>query len=467
MNVDALFVPVAKGPKPQALPPDQFEFTVDRGARKIVGLLGIFGQRETLRVQTNRPFDIDVKIDLPDRTIGSVRAIPCGARVQGQIESNPEAAKRFLEAALGADFKFDALVSRLLQTAIGQYAKTIQGEFVHLVRQPDGPQKMHSALVQAFRDAGFPATHITVAPVMYDLRPTLTFDDEAQSLSVRSLGTLESHRVGYKVRLKWGTDSDKQVAGRLTYSGAVEGRAQGAPLSSAVVAGQTQPLEHWLRVLLVDALSREDWATVVAGDEQMNRRVVETVSQSLGHGTGRVIDTLIVYPVVEGGGDYAESTTKFTMRYAITGVKGDGIEVEHAIRYSLVDSDRWKAQGKPDPQVFFKLHVVEAAKSFLIDKRFEDVVELFLEGTTGEKRFRDGIASRVGPSVKAIGHRLDAVTTILAIPEMDFIHGRALHLPERGYGLADPHVEAVLRVEVNVKVRQRDDGGALFARALV
>lgn len=466
MNVDALFITVPKGEKPQALPPDQYEFTIDRSTRKIVGLMGIFGQRETLRVQTNRPFEIDVRVELPDRTLGSVRAIPCGARVQGQIERNQDAARRFLEAALGADFKMDVLVSRLLQAAIAQYAKTIQGEFVHLVRQPDGPPKLHAALVQSFLDAGFPATHVTVAPVVHDQRATLTFDDAAQSLPVRSVGTLESHRVGYKVRLKWGTDNDRQVAGRLTYAGAVEGRTQGASLSNAAVAGQTQPLEHWLRTLLVEALSREEWSAVVAGDEHLNRRVVEAVSLPLGHGTGRVVDTLVIYPVVEGGGDFAESTTKFTARYAITGVKGEGIEVEHAIRYSLVDRDRWKAQGSPDPQVFFKQHVGEAAKSFLVDKRFEDVVALFLDGSTGERRFRDGIASRVGPAVKGIGYRLDAVATILAIPEMDFIHGRSLRVPERGYGLADPHVEAALRVDVNVKVRQREDGGALFARAL-
>ncbi|WP_284620547.1 hypothetical protein [Aquabacterium humicola] len=464
MNIDALLVTVPKGPKPLALPSDQFEFTIDRAARKVLGFMALFGAGETLRVQANRPFEIDVDVTLPDMTMQVVRNVPCRARIQGQVDNTQEAARRFVETALAADFKFEPLVSRLLETALGDYAKTIQGGFVHHLRETDGHERMQRALVMAFRDAGFPAQRITVAPVMTDVRPTLNFDDANEPLHVRSVGTLESHRVGYKVRLAWGT-TDEQAAGRLTYGGSISGRSEGPRLSHPVVAGQTQPLEHWLRILLAEALSREEWPAVVAGDAQMIERVSRTVSKALGAGTGRVVDTLIVLPVIERDG-YAESTTKFNARYAITGVRGEGIEVEHAIRFTLVDRDRWQAQGAPDPAAFIKAQVVEAAKSFLIDKRFEDVVALFLQGNNGEKTFRDGIGSRVGASIKAIGHRLDAVATILAIPEMDFIHGRALKLPERTYGLADPHVEPALHIEARVQVRQHEDDGAMFARAL-
>lgn len=465
MNIDALLVSVPKGSKPPPLPADQFEFTVDRASRKVLGLMAFFGAGETLRVQTNRPFEIDVDVTLPDTTSRVVRGIPCRARIQGQIDSTPEAARRFAETALAADFKFAQLVSRLLDAALGDYAKTIQGAFVHHMRQSDGHERMQGVLVAAFRDAGFPAQRVTVAPVFADVRPTLNLDDGGEMLQVRSVGTLETHRVGYKARLAWGS-TDETTVGRLTYAGSVSGRVEGARLSNPLVAGQTQPLEHWLRTLLVDALSREEWAAVVAGDEQMTRRVAQEVSRSLGMGTGRIVDTLIVVPVHDASVGHVEATTKFNAHYPITGVRGEGVEVEHAIRFTLVDRDRWQAQGAPDPATFIKDRVIEASKSFLIDKRFEDVVALFLQGSNGEKAFRDGVASRVGAPVKSIGHRIDSVATILAIPEMDFIHGRALKLPERTYGLADPHVAPSLHIEALVRVRQQDDDGAMFARSL-
>lgn len=466
MKIDALFVPATKAAKPLTLPADQFEFQVDRGARRIsTGVLGFFGQRETLRVQTNRPFEIDVRIHLPDTTMQVLRNIPCAVRVRGLVETQVDAARKFLETALSADFKFEQLVVRLVETAVNQYARVIHGGFVHHLREQDGHDRMQRALVQSLRGAGLPVERITIAPVMTDTRPELNFDDGGQPLALRSVGTLENHRVGFRLRLGWGA-TDEQFAGRLTYAGSMEGRTQGPVLATAAVGGQTQPLEHWVRSLLAETLSREEWSAVVAGDDAMTNRVAQAVSTSLGRGTGRVVQKLIVYPIVDGAGAPVDSTMKFTSRYAITGVKGDGIEVEHAIRYSLIDRDRWQSQGSPEPRAFFQHQVVDAAKSFLIDKRFEDVVALFLERAGGEKSFRDGIASRVGPFVRSIGYRLDSVATILAIPEMDFIHGRALKLPERSYGLADPHVTPALHIEVQVRVRQHADGGALFARAL-
>jgi hypothetical protein len=466
MNIDSLFVQVPKGRRPAPLPADQFEFHIDRATRKVHGgVLGMLGSKEVLRVQTNRTFQIDVNVTLPDTTHQIVRGIDCMARIEGSVPSTPEDARRFLDVALAADFDFTALSSRLLDGAISDYARSIKGAFVHNLRAHNGYEQLQTALIAAFRTASLPVNKVVVAPVFSDVRPTLDLDDAAHSLTLRASNTLETSRVGYKARLVWG-DTDEHVASRLTYKGAIEGRVEGAPLKQPLVAGQVQPLELWFRKLLADALSQQEWSAIIAGEEQMNRRVRQAVSQSLGRGTGRVVDTLVMYPVIERDASHAEVSTSFRSRYPITGVKGEGIEVEHAIRFTLVDRDRWQAQGAPDAQASLKQLVSEAARSFLIDKRFEDVIKLFLEGTQGERSFRDGIASRVGPSVKAIGYRLDSVATILTIPEMDFIHGRELQLPERSYGLADPHVQPVMRIEARVRVRQRDGGGALFARAL-
>jgi hypothetical protein len=225
--------------------------------------------------------------------------------------------------------------------------------------------------------------------------------------------------------------------------------------------GQVQPLEAFFRQLLGAALGHETFASVIAGEAVMLDRVKAQVSDPLGRGTGRVVETLVIYPAVPDQPLQTEVSAQFRHKYTISGMRGNQLEIEHGIRFALIDRNRWLRQNSPDPESFLRQQSVEATKIFLHDKRFEDIVSLYL-GQEGENKLENAVLSHVTPIAATIGYRLVSVVTILAIPEQHFIEGRDIVLPEDAYQLADPLLQPRIRVKVTVKVIN----GGVFARAL-
>lgn len=468
MDIQSLITTVDKDSKPLPMMQDQFEFNIDRLGRKVARpVIDFLAKKELVRVQTQRPYQLTLMLDLPDATTGILRPIECQVTVHGSIERSTEAARSFVEAALQADFDFSALMKRLLESALTEIGAALipSASFVRTLRMPQGPSEIQGKLLATLQAANLGAKRLDIKPLAGDGRDYIDLEDLSNTLEIRPRDQLRKQRVGYKVRLQWGKE-EHQVLGRLTYRGAYEGKTQGPQLKAALVNGQIQPLEAWFRKLLSEALSQQDWEAICSADATAMFQVMEVVSQSLGRGTGRVLHILKIYPEVSEHIDGPVSSIRFLQSYSIGGMKGEGLEVDHAIRYTLKDRSRWEACNSPDPQTFLKQQVIQATQLFLLDMRFEDIVALYLSGGDGEKKLCDAIEKRVSVAAASIGYLFAPVATILTIPQMDFVQGRVLHFPERSFSLATANISPAITIHATVRVRQSGDGGIVFARSL-
>lgn len=468
MNVDSLITLVPKDAKPLPLAPDQYEFSIDRMGRKVARpVVDFLAKKELVRVQTQRPYQLLLALDLPDATSGLVRPIACQVTIDGSLDRQPEAARAFVEAALQSDFDLSGLFRRVLDRTVAEFGAALvpPGSFVRMMRAAQGPEQVQARLVAALNEAHLGARRVVLTPLAADTRAQITFEDDSNSLEVRPHDQLRVQRVGYKARLGWGKD-EEHVLGRLGYRGKVEGRQPGSGLATALVSGQIEPMEAWFRALLSDALSQQSWQDICSGDADVAARVIETVSRQLGKGTGRIVQSLKVYPALNVSGAVAETSCRFRKLYPIGGIDGSGLSVEHAIRYSLEDRSRWEACKSPEPKAFLEQQVAEATRLFLLEMRFEDVVALYLRGPAGEEELSKAVEKRVSVAAHAIGYLFAPVTTILTIPQMDFVHERTLTFPERTYPLATAHLAPAMTIHATVRVRRDGDGGLVFARAL-
>lgn len=468
MNIQSLITTVVKDAKPLPLAQDQFEFTIDRAGRKVARpVVDFLAKKELIRVQTQRPYQLTLVLDLPDATAGTLRPIQCQVIIDGAIDRSVEAARAFVEAGLQSDFDWSTLIIRLLERTLTEVGTTLNppASFIRMLRTPQGPTGLQGQLLGALQRAHLGAKRLVLTPLAIDTRPQVSLEDEANTLEIRPQDQLRKRHVGYKARLQWGKE-EEQVLGRLGYRGTLEGREPGPSLEAALVSGQIQPLEAWFRVLLGEALSQQPWQAICSADATAMAQVMQAVSQALGRGTGRVLQTLKVYPALDTTLAGPESSMRFFQSYSIGGMKGAGLEVDHAIRYTLEDLSRWEACKSPDPQTFLKQQVIEATRLFLLDMRFEDIVALYLSGVTGEKRLCEAIEKRVTVAAEAIGHLFTPVATILTIPQMDFVQGRTLTFPERSFALATANISPAITIHATVRVRKHGDGGVVFARAL-
>ena len=129
--------------------------------------------------------------------------------------------------------------------------------------------------------------------------------------------------------------------------------------------GQVQPVEAYFRLLLAGALANESWSSVQAGDARVVENVRAVVSETLGCGTGRVVDTLVLFPLLGNAPQPVERSARFRSTYKVTGIQSEGLVIEHSITFELVDRDRWMAQHSPDPETFLKQQIIEATRLFL------------------------------------------------------------------------------------------------------
>jgi len=421
MDISTLFQTISKTPKPLPLATDEYEFTIDRKGRRIVTLVNyLIANRETIRIRTNQPFTWSGDVELPDTSQGTLRTIRCKVEVGGTLPPSEVRMRNFLSLLLTEGYDFDRLFKRALNQAITDQRVALQGAFVEALRICT--DIVQTSIATSMRGAGLPVDRLALRPISYDTRPTFELVDETGGVTIRTRGSLEANRVTYKARLIWGTDPE-QVIARLAYNGKIEGKTAGPAMDPELVPGQIQPLEAFFRQLLAAALGQETFASIAAGETAMLDRVKSRVSDQLARGTGRVIDTLVLYPVLTNQPSQAERSARFSNGYTIMGIRGNQLEIEHAIRFAQVDRDRWLSQNSPDPESFLRQQIVEATKVFLHDKRFEDIVSLYF-GQDGENKLGNSVASRVAPIAATIGYRLVSVAAILAIPEHDFIEGR-------------------------------------------
>lgn len=171
-------------------------------------------------------------------------------------------------------------------------------------------------------------------------------------------------------------------------------------------------------------------------------------------------------PSAAGQARLRERTLSFAQQYPITSFQGGSLTIEYTLGYTLMDRDRWVAQGSPHPEEVSKQQVIEATRTFLADKRFKDVITLYLLGAQGEAQLRDEITSRVASYISAVGVRLISTAVILSIPEKDFIEGRRLTLPTTAYSLADPNLAPPMKLSLLVRVASTMEAREAFARAL-
>ena len=466
MHPSEVFVTVPAIGKPEKRPLNQFEFVIDRKRRKVVAAYDIFATRETIRVQTERLFTWWKQLELPDSSTGMTRDVTVVIEFEGTLAREEKEARSFLQLALDADFKLDALIDRLVTDALAQQPAALRSNLIATMREPDTRAAFLAGITGVLRRAGLPVARLAVQPLQRDQRVFLDFQDIPGTLAIRSSGSLEAHTVGYKARLAWGIDERHRNA-RLLYRGTLEGLQPGLPLSTPFVAGQVQPLEAWFRLLLAQAIAHHPWSDVLVGGPAIIETLRTQVSRQLGPGTGRVVEALQILPTPAGQARLPRRTLPpFREFYPVTGVSGKGLAIEHTLEYALKDRDRWVAQGSPHPEEALKPQVIEATRAFLFGKRFKDVVALYLRGEAGEDDLQAAIAARVQPFALSIGCSLVSNAVILSIPEKEFVSGRPLSFPVENYNLADPNLSPPMRLSAVVKLGPSAEAREAFARAL-
>lgn len=459
MKISALFETAEKGAKYPPLVQDQHEFTIDRENRRFPSLLDVLAKRETLRVQTNRPFVWTGSVSLPDKSLGELRPITCNVTVEGALPPSREATQMLVSKLLDNNFDYDRFFGAALAHAIAELGAASNGALLNNLRAT--PDDVQARIAVAMLRAGAPITRVTLKPVAYDARPTpLDLVDDAEGLTFRAKDSLEEHRVNYKARLVWGKET-AQVLGRFAYHGSIDGKSQGPRLDHPLVPNQVQPLETYFRQLLAAALGQEEIASITVGDNAVLERVKAAVSKNLGLGTGRVLDTIVLYTRFDNLTAKTERVGRVTYKYEILGLLSRYIEIEHVFRFGMIDRDRWVSAGSPEPENFLGQEILGATKVYLHNKNFEDVVKLYSDQEK-ENEFKAFVTELVQKSSAMIGYRLDSISEILSIPEHNFLDGHEIVLPEQRYQLSDPHLEPAMRVKAMLKV----DDAQKFARAL-
>ena len=469
MDISTLFEIVAKGPKPFKLAEHQFEFDIDQKSRRIVGALaGFLSVSETVRIQGNRPFTWTGEAVLPDTSLGVLRTLRCQVNLQGILPATDPALRDLLQLLLQDGFDFDRLLSRCLSQTVAELRDALKGQFFTALTSD--VKRVYAGFADSLRKLGLPVTQVELRPRQYDTRPAFDLVDETEGVIIRSRDSLELNRATYKARLVWGTAPDQMIACLAYQDKVITGRS-GTAMAQPLVHGQVVPLEAYFRQLLAAALAEESWTDVIADDAALLDRVAARISAKLGCGTGRVVKTLVIHPVLKDLVQRNERAYRFLHEYPIMGTRGGKLQIEHAIRFTLIDRDRWVAQKSPDPEIFLRNEMRKATELFLHDKRFEDVVGLYLgrddrglarRGEDGKGELEIKVEERVKPIALTIGYRLDSSSVILAIPEHDFVEGTEIALREDAFQLADQGLKPKMRIRVTVRVVN----GTIFARAL-
>jgi hypothetical protein len=465
-QLSSLFRPIVPGKTPKRVA-DEFDFIIDRGRRQVLGTfnplrLDPTGSRETIRVQTNRHFECSCRVELRDTSLGETRLIPCELRFSGSIRPTEEAARACLEAALREDQKFGPAIERLIAEAGEAQRKALGGDFLPAMQNDSRRAAVEAAFAGTLAAAGIPVERARLAPIMRDDRRQFNVEEKA-GIEVRAQTSLERHSLGFKASLVWGKDNEHKLA-RLAYAGSTDADGPRRPLERPLVSGQTQPLGAWLRDLIAQEVGEHAWEAILRGERPTIDAVREKVSKPLGRGTGRIVEALVLVPLV-GPDPVSTRQLSFSSKYKINGLRPDGLEIEHDVSFELKDRDRWTAQNSPDPEPFLKVRIEEAMRLFLQPLRYEDVVTLYLNPAQGEAKIVAAIQNHVEPLAATIGFRLMSIATVLGIPEMPFVAGRKLTLPDHAYSLAEGHIAAPMEVAIEVKVGPLEQDGAAFSRA--
>lgn len=456
-SADAHAAPASKG---------QFEFAVNRADRKFIHRFDPLSRRELARVHTGQAYTWPSRLDLPDTSSGTLREVACTVQIEGVVPGDEAAARSFLATVLNADFDFTALATTTLKQALANFGNhAFDGRYVAMMRRPADREAFLRHLAAEFNTRQLAVQRVIVTPHAVDSAPLLDLQDDDHTLEIRCAGDLRAHRVGYRVRLAWGSEDAHWLA-RLTYRGTIAGKSTGAALPAPLVPGQVQPLEAWLRQLLAAALSQHDWPTVCAARPDLLTDVAKRVSQDLGAGTGRVVQNLLVSPVVTHATQHLDKADRFVHRYSVQGMSGQDLEVEHSVNFRLVDEDRWHAAGSPALLPLITECVVNATRLHLLDKHFEDAVALYLNLDGSVARLDQAIAQVVSRTLQPRGCELQSLSLALRIPHADFVHGRRLDFAEGPYPLADAHVVASLTIQASVKLVLDGQHGQRFASAL-
>ena len=484
MNVDLLIQTLPKtdrvtrllenlGINPNLNPPGskEFDFAINRGASRFPDIREAIGGLDLVRVKTETPYFWKGIVDLPDTSTGVLRRIRCEVQVEGSLPADETKAREFLALALRDKFDFNRVFGRALDAALAACGTTIKGRFVEELRQRQ--HAVQDELLRAINkeQQQLHAERVELRPTCYDSIAVRDLSDDASGVPFRTKDMLEENFIGFKARLVWSKDDIAHVIARLAYRGSIEGKeSKGAP-ATRLVDGQIEPVEAWFRQLLAEEIGHETLGSILANDRAMLDGLRLRVSERLGRGTGRLVETLVIHLLPGSTPGLTERSLQFSKTYEIAGVGGAELEALHTVRYALEDRDRWRAAGEKEPRDFIRNEVIEATKLFLNDKRFEDIVRLFLdqrkpadESGGQVSALSEAVEQQVGPIARLHGHKIVSTSALLTIPQQAFIDGREIRLDTTKYALAEPYLEPPIQLTATVKIA--DTNQQNFASAL-
>lgn len=446
---------------------DEFEFKADLKRLRVLdridfAKIDLFAPRECVRVQTSRMFEERLTIDLPDTSTDILRPLRCEMTMRGAIPANENDARRFVEAALAHDFKFGPVVGRIIDEATEAQRTLRGGKFFAALRSENERKSVEAAFVAALRAGGIPLETCEIRPILSDRRARIVID-ETNGVMIRTPDRLDKKKLGFKAALVWGGDDLHKIA-RLAYHGSTADDGAPRPLAKSFVFGQVEPLGAWLRQLVAEVASETPWENILTNGEDTRNEIAAKVSEKLGRGTGRIIETLELLAIA-GGAAGDSGSLVHTQTYDIADLKQGGITVKHTVNYDRVDPDRWQAQGSPDAQEFLRPYIDNVCNKFFQTRRYDDIIGLYRSAIAGEDELTRAIEHDLRPRAQKMGHDIVSVAAFFDIPHKGFVDGQTLRIRTRDYSFSEGYIAAPIAVVCELHVGEEPADGIAFSRA--
>ncbi|PTS75485.1 hypothetical protein DBR17_15785 [Sphingomonas sp. HMWF008] len=393
--------------------------------------------------------------------------------LDGLTPSTRRDAERFLDALDVTDEQRD--IDKLMEISVKQVWSDLCEERLNRIAEvlprPDWREKLEKSLGDLLKKLGLSIRSVRIHGTGHAMTH-VDLENSERPLSVKCLDEHSVRRFFYSTRLVWSEPPRHQAAQSL-YLGRVY-RDPGTPpreialggMRDPLVPGQFEPLEAWFEHLLQEEMRAMRWTDLEREIETGCPKLQAELSELLGAGTGRRIETLQVKHLRDDGIDRETKTFKFENPYPISGLSQRMLKIEHDIKYHLADPDVWASEKSPDPEPRLRELIILSTRSVLHGWTFGQIVDSYRAGRRGDDRLSSQIKAEVGGKARLFGFEVDALSSIGVLNDRELIAGRKIDIPLKRYDLMDSGLKLDIEVNATVSVGTGEDNYDKFARSI-
>ncbi len=437
------------------------------------------GGGKVVRFDTGRPWGWHGTFDNFDNSLSggpgqggrAAVLLRVGVTLDGQLPTAKPGAQRFIDALdLTED---ETQIEKLLKTRVGevwrQLCEARGGRVAEVLARDDWRHGLEDELCAALNKDGFGLRAARINGFGHQ-EDTLDFASGETPLKVRCKDSLAEREFHFNTRLVWGV-SLRDVAARSLYLGGNYDRTnaggdQRPGMLEPLVSGQIEPVERWFRKLLDEAMRALSWPELQHELRNGCATIIADLSEKLGTGTGRRIETLSIKHIRSADFVPTSKTFKFTHQYPIVGLTERKMTIDHDIKYSLADPDVWESAKSPQAEEKLKEIVIAATRNVLHGWTFGSIIESYRKHSEGDFKLSREIREAVGDEPAAFGFELEALSSIGVMRDRAFVLGRKFELPKMPYDFADPGMRLDIEVHASLQVGNKSEDYERFARSI-